>query len=113
MSDRYEELDLGRVTPVPMSERGSRVKLESFGDPRKGGKSFRKWIEALPDSLAADRIRRLALSMRRAGSAKNREFVWMIGAHVVKCGLSLYLIELMKKGYVTVLSMNGVPQFRP
>ncbi len=107
MSDRYEELDLGRVTPVPISERGSKVKIDSFGDPRKGGKAFRKWMEALPDGLAADRIRSLAVSMRRAKSAKNREFVWMIGAHVVKCGLSLYLIELMKKGYVTVLSMNG------
>jgi len=107
MSDRYEELDLGRVKPVSISERGSKVTLESFGEPRKGGKSFRKWLEALPDGLAADRIKNLALAMRRCKSAKDREFVWMIGAHVVKCGLSLYLIELMKKGYVTVLSMNG------
>ncbi|HER44337.1 MAG TPA: hypothetical protein ENO08_07755 [Candidatus Eisenbacteria bacterium] len=107
MSSRYEEIDLERITAVSISERGSTVKLESFGDPRKGGKSFRKWLESMPDTLAADGIRRLSASIRRSKSAKDRECVWMIGAHVVKCGLSRYLIELMKKGYVTVLAMNG------
>ena len=107
MSDRYEEIDLDRITTLPVAERGSKVTVESFGDPQKGGKSFRRWLDALPDHLAADRVRRLATSMRRAKSAKDREFVWMIGAHVVKCGLSRYIIELMKKGYVTVLAMNG------
>ncbi len=107
MSDRYEEIDLARVTTLPLAERGSKVTLESFGDPKKGGKSFKRWLDALPDHLAADRIKRLAASLRRAKSAKEREFVWMIGAHVIKCGLSRYIIELMKKGYVTVLAMNG------
>lgn len=107
MSKRYEEIDLERIRTVSISERGSRVRIESFGVPKKGGKSFRRWLESLPDNLAADGIRKLSASLRRAKSAREREFVWMIGAHVVKCGLSLYLIELMKKGYVTVLAMNG------
>ncbi len=107
MSNRYEEIDLERIKTLPIAERGSKVKLDSFGDPRKGGKSFKRWLDALPDHLAADRVKRLAKSLRRAKSAKDREFVWMIGAHVVKCGLSRYLIELMKKGYVSVLAMNG------
>jgi hypothetical protein len=107
MSNRYEEIDLDRITTLPIVERGSKVKLESFGEPQKGGKSFKRWLDALPDHLAADRVKQLATSLRRAKSAKDREFVWMIGAHVVKCGLSRYLIELMKKGYVTVLAMNG------
>lgn len=107
MRNRYEEIDLDRVKTLPVAERGSKVRFESFGDPQKGGKSFKKWLDALPDHLAADRVKRLSASLRRAKSAKDREFVWMIGAHVVKCGLSRYFIELMKKGYVTVLAMNG------
>jgi hypothetical protein len=31
----------------------------------------------------------------------------MMGAHVIKCGLSRYIIELMRKGYITVLALNG------
>lgn len=107
MKNRYEEIDLDRITTVSVSDRGSKVKIESFGEPQKGGKSFKKWLKALPDHLAADRVKQLSASLRTAKSAKDREFVWMIGAHVVKCGLSRYLIELMKKGYVTVLAMNG------
>ena len=107
MKSRYEEIDLGRTTAIPLSERSSKVKLEFFGEPQEGGKSFEKWMKALPDQLAADRIKQLSASLRTAKSAKDNEFIWMIGAHVVKCGLSRYLIELMKKGYVTVLAMNG------
>lgn len=107
MKNRFEEIDLGRITAISISDRGSKVKLESFGEPQKGGKSFKRWLKALPDHLAADRVKQLSASLRTAKSAKDREFVWMIGAHVVKCGLSRYLIELMKKGYVTVLAMNG------
>lgn len=107
MRNKHKEIDLDRIRTISISERGSKVKLESFGDPQKGGKSFRRWLEGLPDNLAADGVRRLSASLRRSKSAKDSEFVWMIGAHVVKCGLSRYLIELMKKGYVTALAMNG------
>jgi hypothetical protein len=107
MKNRYEEIDLDRITTLPIAERGSKVKLEFFGEPLKGGKSFKRWMKALPDRMAADRVKELSASLRTAKSAKERELVWMIGAHVIKCGLSRYIIELMKKGYVTVLAMNG------
>lgn len=107
MKTRYDEIDLGRIKAISVSDRGSKVNIDSFGEPQKGGKSFKRWLKALPDQLAVDRIRELSTALRTAKSAKDREFVWMIGAHVVKCGLSRYLIELMKKGYVTVLAMNG------
>jgi hypothetical protein len=107
MTSRYEEIDLERVRTVPLSERGSTVTLRDFGTPVKGGKTFKRWREELPDQLAADRLRELILALRKARGAKGRELVWMLGAHVVKCGLSLYFIEMMKKGYITTLAVNG------
>lgn len=92
---------------IPLSERGSRVNLDDFGKPVKGGKAFARWIRSLPDQLAVQRLKQLVLAIRRAASGNDREIIWMIGAHVVKCGLSLYLIDLMKKGYITGLAMNG------
>ena len=106
MSSRYDEIDLERVETVSIRERGSKVHIDSFGEPVKGGTSFGEWLGGLPDQLAADRIRDLSEALREAKAAGN-ELVWMIGAHVVKCGLSRYLIELMREGFVTVLAMNG------
>lgn len=107
MTGRFDEIRLDGVRTVSMAERGSTVSVEQFGRPLKGGKAFRRWLDSLPDQLAARRLRRLAAAMRRTRSARGREIVWMIGAHVIKCGLSPYLIEMMKKGYVTSLAMNG------
>jgi hypothetical protein len=107
MASKYETIDLARIKTVSIAERGSKVKLEQFGAPLKGGKSFKRWLHSLPGQLAADRIRELATLLRRSKTAKDHELVWMLGAHVVKCGLSLYFIELMKRGFVTSLAMNG------
>jgi hypothetical protein len=42
-------------------------------------------------------------------TAKKREagVVWGIGAHVIKTGLSPILIDLMERGFVSALAMNG------
>ena len=37
----------------------------------------------------------------------NRTVTCFIGAHVIKCGLSRYLIWLMENGYITHLASNG------
>ena len=36
-----------------------------------------------------------------------RAIVLMMGAHVIRAGVQRYLIDLMEKGYITCLSMNG------
>jgi hypothetical protein len=107
VASEFEEIDLSRVKTISIDERGSKVSVRDFGDPVKGGKAFTRWAESLPDQLAVKRLRELAHAMRQAASGRDREIIWMIGAHVIKCGLSRYIIELMKKGYVTALAMNG------
>ncbi len=107
MPGHYDEIDLTKVRTIPIGERGSTVSLDQFGDPQKGGKFFARWLGSLPDQLAARDLKHLVTDMRRALSRKEYEIVWMIGAHVVKCGLSRYLIDLMKKRYITLVAMNG------
>lgn len=38
---------------------------------------------------------------------KGKTVTCFIGAHVIKCGLSRYLIRLMEEGYITHLATNG------
>jgi hypothetical protein len=107
MASRFDEIDLTRVRTVSIRERGSKVTVRDFGDPIKGGHAFTRWKEALPRQLAAERLDTLARAIRQSGAGRKGEIVWMIGAHIVKCGLSRYLIELMRKGYITAIAMNG------
>lgn len=39
--------------------------------------------------------------------AGNRSVILMMGAHVIREGAQNYLIDLMEKGYITAVSMNG------
>ncbi len=43
------------------------------------------------------------VAARRAG----RPVIWMIGAHVIKQGLSRYLVDLIDRGWITHLATNG------
>lgn len=43
----------------------------------------------------------------RKAKQEERQIIFSMGAHVIKCGLSPYLIGLMKAGFITHLSGNG------
>ena len=103
---KYERIDLSKVKKNSIVDRSSKVHIDDLGEPVKGGKTFAKWFRSLPHQLAAKEIRELVVEMRRTISAKDREIVWMMGAHVVKCGLSRYLIELLRRGYITAMAIN-------
>jgi len=107
MSEKYREIDLTSVRRISIEERRSKVSIDDLGTPVKGGKTFARWFKSLPRQLAALEMRELVTAMRRCLSSKEKEIIWMSGAHVVKCGLSLYLIELMRKGYITALAVNA------
>ena len=43
----------------------------------------------------------------RAARLRERAIVWGLGAHVIKVGLSPLFIELMDRGFVSGLALNG------
>ena len=47
------------------------------------------------------------ISRIKAAKEGGHEIIFSMGAHVIKCGLSPYLISLMKDGYITHLAGNG------
>jgi hypothetical protein len=106
MPFRYEEFDLSGVHTYPLASRQSRVRAEDFGRPLASGASFKDWFESLPDILGGRDIRRVITAI---ATARQREagVVWGLGAHVIKTGVSPILIDLMERGYVSALAMNG------
>src|SRR4030095_6756309 len=102
----YEEFDVSHIRSYPLNSRKSKVKAEDFGRPFQRGASFKTWLDSLPALLGAADVRRAAAAIV---TAKKRAagVVWGIGAHVIKTGLSPVVIDLMERGYVSALAMNG------
>lgn len=93
---------------MPVGDRPNKVSSGDFASPPPGGSdaSFGQFYDSLPDILAADSLRAVARGVASA-VARERAVVWMLGGHVVKTGLSVVLIDLMERGAVTHLAVNG------
>jgi hypothetical protein len=106
MSSPYQEFDLSGVHTYPPASRASKARTEDFARPVGPGATFRDWFDSLPQILGGHDIRRVVAAI---SSARQRQagIVWGIGAHVIKTGVSPVLIDLMERGYVSALAMNG------
>jgi hypothetical protein len=102
----YEEADLARVRTVPVARRPNKVSADEFAHPPADDRSFRAFVDALPDILVARDFRRVVHAIADA-ARRQRGVVLMLGGHVVKTGLAPLIIELMRRGIVTHLAMNG------
>ena len=88
-------IDFSAIKTYPISQRKNLVKQADLIQPGTPVPDL-----AIPDlAEIAGRI----ISARRAG----KQVIWMMGAHVIKSGLSLLLIDLMERGWITHLAGNG------
>ena len=102
----YEEFDLSGIRTYALADRQSKAKVEDFARPVARGATFATWLDSLPNILGAADIRRVVDAIISA-SKRGSGIVWGIGAHVIKTGVSTVLIDLMERGYVSALAMNG------
>lgn len=106
MASKYPQIDLQAVQTIPLASRENKVSPDDFaGLPREGG-SIHDFINSLPHQLIANDFRALIEKMKTARTMQ-KPIIWMMGAHVIKVGLSPILIELMKKGFISAIAMNG------
>jgi hypothetical protein len=98
--------DLSRIQTYPLKDRPSKVEVSSFGRPHVRGGSVAGFLEGLPAILGAQNLKKLALAIAGAQQAR-KPILWGMGGHVVKTGLSPVLIDLMDRGLVSGIAMNG------
>jgi hypothetical protein len=82
------------------------VSAAEFAHPPGDDRSFRAFIDSLPDVLVARDFRAIVDALANAAH-RHRGVVVMLGGHVVKTGLAPLLIDLMRRGVITHLAMNG------
>jgi hypothetical protein len=100
------EADLGAVKTVPVARRPNKVSASEFAHPPGADRSFAAFLAALPDILVARDFRRVVDAVASAHT-RGRGVIVMVGGHVVKTGLAPVLIELMERGVITHIAMNG------
>lgn len=99
-------LPLASVHTYPLSSRKSKVHVRDFAKPVAGNPSLKKFLDSLPHILAAQDLRDIAAAIH-AARRQNKAILWGIGGHVIKVGLGPILIDLMRRGFVTGIAMNG------
>jgi hypothetical protein len=106
MSIPPDPLDLAGVRTYPLASRKSQVTRADFGRPLPRGARVTELLDALPRILGGQALRGLAADVLRARSL-GKPILWGLGGHVIKVGLSPVLVDLMEKGLVTGLALNG------
>lgn len=90
----------------PLASRKSKVKTEDFAKVWHSGQSMTEFVNSLPDVLAGRDFKEFIFLMRQA-KEKNKAIMFSMGAHIVKCGLSPLVIDMMRNGWITALGLNG------
>ncbi len=99
-------LSLEGIHTYPLATRRSKVSLRDFARPHRRGARLAQFVDALPRILAGETLRALANDVSRA-RRRRKPILWGLGAHVLKVGLSPLLTDLMERGFVTAIAMNG------
>jgi len=102
-----EPLVLGEVRTYRLASRKSKVNVREFGKPGAAtNTSVTKFLDSLPHILAAESLRHLLRAVH-AARKQHKAILWGMGGHVIKVGLGPILIDLMNRGFVTGIAMNG------
>ena len=98
-------MDFSKIKPISILQRKHKVSVSHLGTVPDDD-SFAVFYDSLPDILIAHDMKQVARAVARA-SLDGREVILGMGAHPIKCGLSPIIIDLMKRGIITAVAMNG------
>jgi hypothetical protein len=98
-------IDRSQARTYPIRERTHKVRLDDLG-ALPSGDSVEALIDSMPGLLGAEALRGVIDAVVTAHT-KRKPVLAAIGGHVVKCGCTPYLIELMRRRVLTGIAMNG------
>src|SRR3989440_10227508 len=99
-------ITLAGLRMYPLASRKSKVSSKDFGKPTSSNAGLAKFLDSLPRILAAENLRELLSAIQQARKSR-RAVLWGIGGHVIKVGLGPVLIDLMRRGFISSIAMNG------
>ncbi|HVP27821.1 MAG TPA: hypothetical protein VMW35_01495 [Myxococcota bacterium] len=106
MSPKPPQIDRSKVRTIPVRRRKSKVRTSDEARPHTAGASFAAFLDGLPKLLGAADLRAASDAVVRA-RRDGRTILWGFGAHVIKVGLAPLVVDLMERGFVSGLLLNG------
>ncbi|NTU60363.1 MAG: hypothetical protein HGA98_04820, partial [Deltaproteobacteria bacterium] len=100
------EPDLSGISTYDLADRPSKVRAADFRKPCGPGGSFREFVDSLPAFLQAEALRELARAVADAHRG-GKVIALGLGAHNIKVGLQPLYADLMERGLVTSVALNG------
>lgn len=89
-----------------MSRRAHKVDLSALAKLPEKDAGAPEFLASLPDILGARQLRELAAVIARAVKS-DRPVFFAMGAHVIKVGCSPIIIDLMDRGVISGIALNG------
>jgi len=99
-------ISLDNIKTYSLKQRKSKVNIKNFGKIWSIGGSLLEWLDSLPDILCAKDLKEIVSRIAKAVS-EDKMVILGMGAHPIKLGLSPVIIDLMEKGVIKGIAMNG------
>lgn len=99
-------ISLENVRTGRLSERQNTVSLAITGKAWEPGQSLQEFLQRLPSVLGAADLRQVVQRICEAREQKRPVLLGM-GAHPIKVGLNSIIIDLMERGVLSGVAMNG------
>ena len=106
MPRRTPSIDRSRIRTQPARRRASKVKTRDEARPLAPGASVSELLRSLPDLLGAADLNAAIDAWVRAWQ-RDRLVLFGFGAHLIKVGLAPIVVDLMERGAIGGLMMNG------
>jgi deoxyhypusine synthase len=103
---RTPTIDRSRIRTQPARRRVSKVKARDEAQPLGPGASVSELLESLPGLLGAADLNAAIDAWVRAWQ-RDRLVLFGFGAHLIKVGLAPIVVDLMERGAIGGLMMNG------
>jgi hypothetical protein len=98
--------DLTGLRTYELQSRPSKVFVTDLGRPADPSTPVGDWLDTLPKQLGANELRRVRDHLLRAHRTGKMVAV-ALGGHVIKTGCAPYLIDLIDRGVIRSVAMNG------
>jgi len=99
-------IKLSKIKTYSINKRKNKVATSLFAKTQRKGQRFKDFYNSLPDVLKAQDLKACVDSIVRARK-KKKPVIFLLGAHVIKCGLNPLIIQLIKKNIITAVALNG------
>ena len=101
-----KKIDTSKIKTYSLKSRESKVRINDFAKPHIKGGAFKDFFSSLPNILASKNLKEVAAAVVQARKAQRPVMLGM-GAHSIKVGLNPVIIDLMARGIITSVALNG------